>query len=158
VAEFRGTPIRFSAMSGLDTFKLLSTQTLLACVFSLALVADGDASKKSVANAIEGLLDEGSTTYCKDYTDEFVQYMLTRGTPDDVTMMENAVGYLDDGQWIIDSETLGSSPGADDNEVIVDVRCTWTTPIDQLNAPVDLKYRMRIDPDTASIVSVEDAN
>jgi len=124
----------------------------------LVLASPAAVSDDSSARAVEALLDKGSETYCQQYTDEMVNYFLTRGTPPDVTMMENAVGYLEDGQWTIDSETLVSNPGADKNEVIVDVRCTWTTPVEDLNGPVELKYKMRVDPETSTIVSVEDAN
>lgn len=140
-----------------DVLNILTKRALFAALCSL-MMSGCSAIDDSHAKSTQALLDAGSTRYCKDYTDEFVQYMLTRGTPDDVTMMENAVGYRDDGQWVIESETLASNPGANDNEVIVDVRCTWTTPVEQLNGPVELKYKLSIDPDTGTIVSVEDAN
>ncbi len=108
--------------------------------------------------ATQALLEKASSTYCKDYTDETVNYLLTQGTPDDVTMMEYAVGYLEDGQWKIDSKTLSSSSGDVDGEFVVQVRCTWTTPIEELNAPVDLQYKAVIDRQTQTVISVEDAN
>lgn len=142
---FRGQPLTISgfAISGLSF---------------IAGIAFTDVFAGSGESKLLTLTDQASTTYCEQYTDETVHYLLTQGTPDDVTMMENAVGYRDDGQWTIDSETLGSQPGNATNEYVVHVRCTWNTPIEELNFPAELQYRMILDSEQKTVLSVEDAN
>lgn len=137
------------------TSLLLPRLTVTALSMMAFTVASG-AIANSDDSPMPALIDQASKTYCQQYTDEFVNYMLTQGTPDDVTMMENAVGYLDDGQWTISSETLDTESGGSQNEFIVQVRCTWTTPIEQLNAPAELQYRTVLDLDQNTVLSVED--
>lgn len=137
-----------SAFTCAGVLAALLTMTLSGC--QQVSVADSDPDRVP-RNRLQLAVQE----YCHEDARETAQYLLTQGTPDDVDLMEQAVGMLDTGEWLVIADIVRPSQrsvdskhaGSGDSAWKVDAACSWKTPFVELDGRYEFELEIVLGPD-----------